>query len=45
MDAFQLSILDVTIILGSLVLVLVIGMVAARKSQRTTEGYLSLIHI
>ena len=39
MDAFQLSILDVAIIVGSLVLVLGIGMAAARKSRRTAEGY------
>ncbi len=39
MEAFQLSVFDVSIVLGSLVLVLVIGIVAARKSQRTTEGY------
>lgn len=39
MGAFQLSVLDVSIIVGSLVLVLAIGVAAARKTERTTEGY------
>jgi SSS family solute:Na+ symporter len=36
---FQLTLLDIIIIVGETLLVVIIGLVAARKVERTTEGY------
>jgi SSS family solute:Na+ symporter len=37
--AFHLSVLDLTIIVGSTLAVVFVGLLAARKVERTTEGY------
>lgn len=39
MNDFRLSILDVCIITGSLLLIVVIGFIAAKKTERTKKGY------
>ncbi|WP_185213134.1 SLC5 family protein [Sphingobacterium mizutaii] len=39
MDNFHLSFLDILIIVGETLLVVIIGLLAARKVKRTTEGY------
>jgi SSS family solute:Na+ symporter len=39
MNNFHLSLLDILIIVGETLLVVIIGMLAARKVKRTTEGY------
>ncbi len=39
MNSFHLSLLDVSIIIGVTLLVVVIGLVAARRVKRTTKGY------
>lgn len=39
MHNFHLSVLDVCIIVGSLLLIVIIGFVAAKKAERTTKGY------
>ena len=38
-DSFQLSIADIVIIVAATLLVVIIGLLAARKVERTTEGY------
>ncbi|MDO8596136.1 MAG: hypothetical protein Q7R45_05890, partial [Sulfuricaulis sp.] len=38
-NPFQLSIADIVIIVGETLLVVIIGLLAARKVERTTEGY------
>ena len=38
-ESFQLSLLDVVIIVSSTLVVVLVGMLAARKIERTTEGY------
>ncbi len=39
MRTFHLSLLDILIIVGGTLLVVIIGLIAARKVKRTTEGY------
>ena len=39
MENFHLSLLDILIIVGETLLVVIIGLMAARKVKRTTEGY------
>lgn len=39
MENFHLSLLDILIIVGETLLVVIIGLIAARKIKRTTEGY------
>lgn len=39
MNNFHLSLLDILIIVGETLLVVIIGLLAARKVKRTTEGY------
>ena len=39
MNKFHLSLLDILIIVGETLLVVVIGLLAARKVERTTQGY------
>ncbi|MBI4658068.1 MAG: hypothetical protein HY735_04320 [Verrucomicrobia bacterium] len=38
-EQFQLSLADIVIIVGETLFVVIVGLCAARKTQRTTEGY------
>ena len=38
-DQFQLSLADIIIIVAATLFVVIVGLLAARKAERTTEGY------